>query len=190
MARINLLPWRETRRTEEQREFIIVTAFAAAVAAILVGYVHIHVNGMIEYQELRNQFVHNEIKVLDKKIAEIKQLEATKKALLDRMLVIQRLQAIRPGIVHLFDELITTLPDGVFLTNVTQRGTQLTIKGKAESNARVSAYMRNIAASEWLTKPVLNIIQTKESGPARISDFTLVVTQTSPQGPLEEETKK
>ncbi len=177
MAQINLLPWRETLRKEKQREFISITVFAAALTAVIVGFVHIHMSGAIEYQERRNKYLENEIKILDGKIKEIKQLESTKKALLERMNVIQNLQAKRPGIVHLFDEFVHTLPEGLYLTNVTQKGDRLNIKGKAESNARISAYMRNIDASDWLKKATLKEIRTK--GIIRV--FSLSATQTAPK---------
>ena len=181
MARINLLPWREARRKEQQRAFVSVTAFSAALTAVLVGFVHIHVNGLIEYQERRNQYLENEIKILDDKIKEIKKLESTKKALLERMNVIESLQATRPGVVHLFDELVNTLPDGTYLTSVTQKGESLSISGKAESNARVSAYMRNIDASDWMTRSALKVIETKEAGAVRISNFGLGARQSTPR---------
>ena len=181
MAQINLLPWRETLRKEKQKEFISVTAFAAAVTAVLVGFVHIHMTGVIEYQERRNQFLENEIKILDTKIKEVEKLESTKKALIDRMTVIQNLQATRPQIVHLFDDLVSTLPDGIYLTSVKQSGSKLDISGQAESNARVSAYMRNIDDSEWLTAPRLNVIETKKSGFGRVSSFKVQAEQTAPK---------
>jgi type IV pilus assembly protein PilN len=180
MAHINLLPWRETRRREQQREFASLTGFSAALTGILVFYVHIHVNGMIEYQARRNGYLENEIKILDEKITDIKQLESTKKALLDRMNVIDSLQATRPGIVHLFDELVRTLPDGTYLTSVRQTNSDLALTGRAESNARVSAYMRKIDASDWLDNAKLDVIETKEDKVTRISDFTLQAQQSSP----------
>ena len=181
MARINLLPWREAQRKEQQREFVSITAFSAALTVILVGFVHIHMNGMIEYQERRNSYLENEIRILDDKIKEIKKLESTKKALLERMAVIENLQATRPGIVHLFDELVNTLPEGVYLTSVKQSGERLDVIGKAESNARVSAYMRKLEESGWIAKPTLNVIETVNSGAGRISTFHLQAKQAVPK---------
>ncbi|MGH8503030.1 MAG: PilN domain-containing protein [Gammaproteobacteria bacterium] len=181
MAHINLLPWRQLRRKEQQREFISVITFSAVLTGILVLYAHIHVNGMIEFQERRNEYLANEIKILDEKIADIKQLESTKKALLDRMNVIDSLQATRPGIVHLFDELARTLPEGTYLTSVKQNDSELVLTGKAESNARVSAYMRKIDASGWLADSRLEVIEAKEDEISRISDFTLQAKQSSPE---------
>ena len=176
MAHINLLPWRETLRKEKQKEFISVAAFAAAVTAVLAVFVHIHMSGVIKYQERRNQFLENEIKILDGKIKEVEKLESTKKALIDRMNVIQNLQATRPQIVHVFDEFVQTLPNGV-----KQSGNKLDISGLAESNARVSAYMRNIGESEWLTAPRLNVIETRKTGFGRVSSFKLQAAQTAPK---------
>ena len=181
MAHINLLPWRETLRKERQKEFVSTAAFAAVASGIIVFYVHIHMNGLIQYQEKRNTYLDNEITLLEKKIAEIKELESTKKALLDRMNIIQELQVLRPGVVHLFDELVTTLPDGAHLASLAQRASQLTITGRAESNARVSAYMRKLDASDWLTDPTLDVIETKEANNMRISNFQLKVEQTGPK---------
>ena len=183
MARINLLPWRETRRKEQQRQFLSMLGFAAALAAVLVMYVHFHMNGLIEHQERRNAYLENEIKIVDEKIKEIRKLESTRKALLERMNVIESLQATRPEVVHLFDEIVETLPEGTYLTSMKQNGNQLTLVGKAESNARVSAYMRNIDGSEWMDGAALSVIETGDSGPIRISDFTLRARQTAPKPP-------
>jgi type IV pilus assembly protein PilN len=180
MAHINLLPWRQSRRHEQQREFFSLVTFSAVLTGILVLYAHIHVNGMIEFQQRRNDYLASEIQILDKKIEDIKQLESTKKALLDRMNVIDSLQATRPSVVHLFDELARTLPDGTYLTSVRQNDNELTIAGKAESNARVSAYMRKIDASSWLTDSRLEVIEAKQDEVSRISDFTLQANQATP----------
>ena len=181
MARINLLPWRETRRREQQKEFFTLLGLAAALCAAVVLLTHFEINGRIGHQERRNQFLTNEIKILDDKIKEIKKLDSTRQALIERMEIIQNLQATRPGIVHLFDELVKTLPEGVHLTNLKQTGNDLQIAGKAESNARVSSYMRNIEESEWLDNPSLGIIETKETELARMSDFNLTAKQTNPE---------
>lgn len=181
MARINLLPWREARRKEQQKNFVSTALFSAALAVVLVGFVHIQVNGVIDYQQRRNKFLENEIKILDGKIEEIKKLESTKKALIERMNVIKNLQATRPGIVHLFDELVRTLPDGVYLSGVKQSGNTLNISGKAESNARVSAYMRNIDKSDWFKNPALSVIESKDAESGRVSSFNLRAIQTAPK---------
>jgi len=177
MAHINLLPWREELRKERQQQFVISGVIAAAITGAAFFYVHTYVQGLINGQQERNNFISQEIKQLDKKIAEIKTLEDTKKRLITKMEIIQQLQHSRPQAVHLFDQLVRTLPDGVHLNSFAQAGNKLTLNGKAESNARVSAYMRNIDNSGWLTAPQLSIITGKESGPGRINDFTLRATQ-------------
>ncbi len=180
MARINLLPWRETRRSEQQKEFFTLMAMAAALCGLVVLLTHFEINGRISHQDNRNQFLTNEIKVLDGKIEEIKKLDSTRQALIERMDVIQNLQAARPGVVHLFDELVKTLPEGVHLSSLKQSDSNLTISGQAESNARVSSYMRKIEDSEWLANPSLGVIETKETELARISSFNLTAQQVNP----------
>lgn len=188
MAHINLLPWRDEERARKQQEFLWITGFAGALSAILVFFIHVHMSGLIEYQNRRNTFLENEIRLLEKKLEKIKELESTKKALLDRMNIIQELQIARPGIVHLFDEMVTTLPDGLYLTSLTQKGPVLTLNGRAESKGRVAAYMRNLDASEWITLPQLSIIEAKETDALKLSDFSLSITQTSPKAEEENET--
>ena len=180
MARINLLPWRETRRREQQKEFFTLMGLAGALCAAVVLLTHFEINGRINHQEKRNQFLTNEIKVLDGQIAEIKKLDSTRQALIERMEVIQNLQAARPGVVHLFDELVKTLPEGVHLSNLKQTDSNLQLSGKAESNARVSSYMRKIEDSEWLAAPSLGVIETKDTELARISSFNLTAQQINP----------
>jgi len=173
MAHINLLPWREELRKQKQREFGVMAISSAVLAGLIVLLAHFHVDGLIENQNMRNKFLSNEIAILDKRIGRIKELEAMKQNLLARMNVIQELQGSRPTSVHLLDELVRTLPEGVHLNKFSQRVKALTMQGQAESNARVSDYMRKIDASEWLTAPRLNVIKTTESGRRRIANFTL-----------------
>jgi len=173
MARINLLPWREAERRRRQRE-LAATAGAALVATLILGLaVHLHVEGLISNQESRNQFLQNEIKLLDKQIKEIQDLERTRARLLARMDVIQQLQVSRPEVVHLFDELVMRIPDGVFLTNISQSGRSVVLSGRAQSNARVSAFMRNIEASEWIGKPLLMLIEQKDKTGTGMNHFQL-----------------
>ncbi len=188
MAKINLLPWRESQRKEKQQEFFVILGAGAAVAVLVVLLVHFQVEAKINGQERNNTFLTNEIVVLDEKIKEIKKLDATRHTLVERMDVIQNLQTTRPGIVHLFDEVVSTLPNNVHLTGLTQNGGSINITGRAESNARVSLYMRNIEKSEWLTKPTLSIISAEENDDGLgISSFSLQLTQTNPDEKLEEE---
>jgi type IV pilus assembly protein PilN len=185
MSHINLLPWREQRRKEQQKEFAVVAALSAVAAAVLVFFAHVHVNGLIEHQQARNTYLENEIRILDRQIAEIRDLEATRQALIDRMNIIQELQASRPVVVRLFDEMVTNLPEGTYLTAIEQQGSNLTIRGRAESNARISAMMRNLEASRWFGEPGLEVIETREAGGIRSREFTLRVGQTTPSAEQE-----
>lgn len=177
MARINLLPWREWERKQKQREFTGMVAAGAIFAAIAVVIGHVQMESMISNQEGRNLYLEGEIKSLDERIVKIKDLESTKAKLLARMNVIQELQSNRPLSVHLMDELVRTMPDGVYLSKVTQKGADLTMEGVAQSNARVSAYMRNIDGSLWIGGPKLNVIETKTADRRRIAEFTLLASQ-------------
>lgn len=178
MARINLLPWREELRKQQQQEFLGAILGAAMLTAVLMFLVHSQIDGTIENQKSRNSFLQSEIDVLDRKIKEIKSLEDRKAQFIAKMEVIQRLQGSRPEIVHLFDEVATTIPDGVHINELKQTGSKLTLDGAAQSNARVSAYMRNLDASPWLANPKLSIIETKGSAnQGRVSKFTLSVNQ-------------
>ncbi|MCC6303275.1 MAG: PilN domain-containing protein, partial [Gammaproteobacteria bacterium] len=171
MTSINLLPWREIRRKEQQRQFFSVAAGAAVLMALIVFYIHIHVGGMIDLQSMRNKFLEEEIAKVEAKIVEIKTIEAKKAQLLARMNIIQQLQTRRPAIVHVFDELVKAVPSGMYLTNVSQQGRQLVIEGAAQSNARVSAFMRNLDASDWFTNPRLEVIEADSKDLARTSHF-------------------
>jgi type IV pilus assembly protein PilN len=180
MAHINLLPWREELRSKRQRDFGITLALAAAFAALGVGAVHLLIGALIDTQNDRNRYLQQEIARVDKIIAEIKDLEKIKNGLLSRMDVIQELQGSRPEVVHLFDELVDTLPDGVYLTKVQQQARGLTVTGEAESNARISSYMRNIDASEWVGDPDLRVIENKEREDTAMSKFELRLEQRAP----------
>ncbi|WP_045226677.1 PilN domain-containing protein [Methyloterricola oryzae] len=180
MARINLLPWRAELRKQQQKDFAAAIMLGLALTAAIFLLVRSHIGSQIEYQTQRNQFLQSEIAVLDGKIKEIQNLEAQKKKLLAKMEIIQQLQSSRPEIVHLFDEIARTVPEGVFLNDLTQSDKNLTINGFAQSNARVSAYMRSLEASPWLKDPVLTIIESKDPGKDSKkgkSRFTLLVKQ-------------
>jgi type IV pilus assembly protein PilN len=159
MTRINLLPWRELLRKEREREFYSIAGGAAVLMMLVMVYIHFHMAGVIDTQNGRNAFLGDEIKKVEEQIKKIKGLEAEKAQLLARMKVIEELQGQRPQMVHLFDELVKAVPDGVYLTSLKQTGSGITIEGVAQSNARVSAFMRNIDASKWVAQPRLNVIQ-------------------------------
>ncbi len=177
MAHINLLPWRDELRKKKQQQFAVVGAGTAILGALLVLLAHMQMEGLIETQNQRNQFLDKEIAELDTKIAKIKDMEKTKNALLARMDIIQQLQRSRPQSVHLMDQLVYTLPDGVYLNKIAQQDLALTLSGVAQSNARVSAYMRNIDGSQWMAKPKLDVIETKDSERRRSAEFTLRAVQ-------------
>lgn len=182
MTRINLLPWREELRKQQQKDFLAAILMAIGLISSILLYVHVYINGAIEYQQQRNRYLGSQIAQLDKKIKQINKLDKKKSMLIAKMEVIQRLQASRPEIVHLFDEIAKTIPDGVHITQLAQSGRTLTFLGKAQSNARVSAYMRNLERSSWMSDPRLNIIQTpSKSKHNRVSDFTLGVKQARPK---------
>ncbi|OGT66979.1 MAG: hypothetical protein A3I13_04825 [Gammaproteobacteria bacterium RIFCSPLOWO2_02_FULL_47_50] len=180
MSKINLLPWRDELRKQRQQEFYVVLGIAALVAVGIWGVVHLYHTQLLEYHQSRNQYLKLEIDKLDKKIAEIRLLQNEKERLLARMRAIEQLQGNRPLIVRLFDEMVNSLPEGVSLLRVTQKGSSVTINGVAQSNARVSSFMRNLETSEWLKDPQLEIIQAKDEAGQRISNFTLRFTQTVP----------
>jgi type IV pilus assembly protein PilN len=159
MTRINLLPWRELLRKEREREFYTLAGGAAFFMGLVVVYIHFHIAGVIETQNGRNTFLDQEIKKVESQIKEIDRLETEKSQLLARMKVIEELQGQRPQMVHLFDEVVKAIPDGVYLTSIKQSGTSVAIEGIAQSNARVSAFMRNIDASHWLAEPKLEVIE-------------------------------
>jgi type IV pilus assembly protein PilN len=180
MVNINLLPWREELRAQRKREFGMMALLAVlVVGAGLFGW-HQYNESLIEYQKQRNAFLEGEIAKVNKQIKEIRGLEKTRKQLIARMKVVADLQSQRPLVVHLFDELVTTLPSGVYLTSMQQRGHTITVTGHAESNARVSAYMRNIDASPWLAKPQLRIIEQK-AGKDSSPTFSLTMQQVVPK---------
>jgi type IV pilus assembly protein PilN len=177
---INLLPWREELRQEQKKQFGVVTGLMMFLAAAIVGLIHLQMVTKIDYQLSRNTFMSGEISKLDEDIVEISELRKVRRSLVERMEVIQDLQRSRPSIVHLFTEIVKTVPNGVYLESLTQTGDNLLMNGQAESNARVSTYMRNLDASDWLKAPNLRVIEIEDIKVNRISTFTLTVKQTSP----------
>ena len=180
MANINLLPWREELRNQRNQEFGIVAGMAAGAGVLIIIGISLFYGQLIDNQESRNKFMQGEIAKLDKKIKEIKDIKAKKERLLQRITTIQQLQTNRTEIVHLFDETVKGVPDGVYLTSLKQSGSKLTIKGVAESNTRVSEFVRNIEASEWMTKPRIDIISRNKKSAIRTNNFTLRLQQSSP----------
>ena len=182
MSKINLLPWREALRKEKQQEFFVMLGICAAFALAVWAGVHFFYNQKIDYQtNSRNKYLVDQTALLDQKIKKIKDLEKEKQRLLDRMRAIEQLQGNRPLIVRFFDELVRSLPDGVSINSIAQKGQNITITGEAQSNARVSSFMRNLGASKWLTDPQLDIIQAVNAAGVRISGFTLRFKQKIPK---------
>lgn len=177
MTCINLLPWREMRRKEQQRQFFSIAGGAAVLMGMIVFYIHIHIGGLIDAQTQRNTFLEEEIAKVEEKIAEIRALQSKKQQLLARMNIIQQLQTRRPEIVHVFDEIVKSVPGGLYLTKVTQQDKTLIVEGVAQSNARVSSLMRNLDASDWFTSPRLEVIEAGDKASVRTSSFKLTVTQ-------------
>ena len=184
MAHINLLPWREKLRKQRQREFGVIAIVALLLTVLGMGYWHLFVQGQIDHQRDRNRFLEGEIAKVDKQIREIRDLESTRQKLVSRMKVIEDLQISRPQIVHMFDEMVTVVPDGSYLTGLIQSGRTLILDGRAQSNARVSTYMRNIEASPWMDKPKLRIIENKDTPQRKNNDstFQLELVQVVPKG--------
>ena len=187
MTRINLLPWREELRQEQKKQFAVMAVMSCVLAAAIVGLIHFQMQSKIDYQLSRNRYMNNEIKKVDEEIKEIQELQKTRRSLIERMEVIQDLQGSRPTIVHLFTEIVSTVPNGVYLESLKQTGSNLLINGEAESNARVSTYMRNLQASAWLKDPNLTVIEIEDKTVNRISSFTLTVKQTSPNATQEDQ---
>jgi type IV pilus assembly protein PilN len=186
MARINLLPWRVELRKQKQQEFVTLLGMFAVIAALIVALVHVYNSQLIDQQLSRNKYLEEEIVKLDKKIEQISELEKEKQRLLDRMRAIEQLQGNRPLIVRFFDELVSSLPEGVSVLKLSQQGTNITIEGVAQSNARVSSFMRNLESSEWLANPQLDIIQATDESGARFSNFILRFAQVVPKAEGEE----
>lgn len=181
MARINLLPWREQRREERKQRFLVALGAVLVGAAALVFAGDQYLNAMIERQNARNEFVRKEIAVLDARIKEIKELKERRQQLLERMKTIQDLQGNRPIIARVFDQLVRTLPDGVYFTELKMTGKNIAIKGAAESNNRVSTLMRNLDASDWLVAPNLTEVKAVTAGAVdQANVFQLTVQQTKP----------
>ncbi|MBK1644979.1 pilus assembly protein PilN [Thiocapsa imhoffii] len=184
MTRINLLPWRDAARKRRLIEFAIAGGIALTCTLVLAFLVHLEIEGRIENQLARNRVLEGEITELNRQITEIQDLEKIKSDLLSRMQIIQRLQESRPEIVKLFDALVTTVPDGVYLTRLDQTGRSVIVEGRAQSNERVSAFMRNIEASDWIGRPNLLLIEHRDNTGTGLSHFRLSFQQMIPPSQL------
>jgi type IV pilus assembly protein PilN len=177
MPRINLLPWRAELRQRRKKEFLVGLAGCLIVAAGVVYLSKLTVQGWTNAQHARNQILRDEIAALDKQIEEINSLETQRSRLLARMQVITQLQRSRPEVVHLFDELVTAIPEGVHLLEVAQQGSRIEMRGSAQSSTRVSALMRNIDESEWLRAPGLEGVEFVSTGAERNAQFKVFAEQ-------------
>jgi len=180
MSRINLLPWRAERRKQRQKEFGVMVGIAAAIGVVLWFLVNMYYNAQIDGQNERNAFLQQQIAAVDTQITEIDALEAQRSRLLARKAVIEQLQGNRSQMVHLFDQLVRTIPDGVLLTSLKQEGQTLTLEGRSQSNARVSTYMRALDSSGWMTSPQLTVIEARDGVPGLPYAFTLSVQLSTP----------
>lgn len=177
MPRINLLPWRAELRQRRKKEFLVALAGSLIVAVGVVYLSKLTVQGWTSNQQARNEVLKSEIKSLDEQIAQISGLESQRDRLVARMQVITQLQRSRPEVVHLFDELVSAMPEGVYLTEVQQQGTRIQVKGNAQSSTRVSALMRNIDDSAWLKGPGLEGVDFVTAGTERNAQFRVFAEQ-------------
>ncbi len=181
MVKINLLPWREERRQQLTKEFYILLGIGGTVAVAIVASIFWMYSQNIDFQKARNAKIKAEIVKLDAEIKEIEDLEKTRDDLLARKKVIEELQANRTQMVHLFDEMVKTIPNGVFLQNIKQNGTTISLEGYAQSHSRVSAYMREIEKSEWFKAPVsVEYIKADDSYDTHEQKFKLMARLINP----------
>ena len=178
MIRINLLPHREEKRKARQQQFAVLAGITFALGALFVWAGHIVITDKVDYQNARNQFLNNQIAILDKQIEEIRQIKSKTKELLVRKNVVETLQTSRTEVVHLLDQLVRLLPDGVYLQSVKQEGYKVNLVGYAQSNAWVSTLMRNLESSPWLETPLLIEIKAVTLNDARLNEFSLDIKLT------------
>jgi type IV pilus assembly protein PilN len=180
MAKINLLPWREERRQELKQEFLVVLGGVAVIAAGLVFLAKSYYDGEISDQNSRNQYLQTHINELNRQVEEIRELEKKKRELLERRDVIQGLQGKRPVIVRVFDEVVRTLPDGVFYQSLDRKSQKINVSGIAESNNRISSLMRKLDTSEWFSEPNLSAVKADEQFGEQASSFSLSFNISTP----------
>lgn len=181
MMRINLLPHRAEKRRARQVQFAALSVISLVLGALLVGFVQVAISAQISYQERRNTYLKQETAILDKQIEEIKKLREQTRALLARKNVVESLQSTRSDVVHLLDQMLRILPDGVYLKTLKQAGSRISLVGYAQSNARISTLMRAVEDSPWLDSPSLVEIHAVTAGGSRVSEFTLNFNLTKPQ---------
>lgn len=180
MVRINLLPWRETRRKEREKQFYLALGLGASLAVGAVICINLYIDSLIEHQTQRNSYLQQQIAIVDAQIHQIRNLEKQKENLLARMKVIQRLQSSRPQIVRVFDEFTRVLPDGIHIKILERKGHAEVLSGVAESNARISVFMRNLDTSPVFQNPRLDVIERTGGGQGAVRTFTLRVDESQP----------
>jgi type IV pilus assembly protein PilN len=185
MPRINLLPWRDQQRRERKLALYVWLLFALIGAALVTGAGFLWMTSMIDGQTARNDRLKAEIRILDRQNEEINDLESQKQRFISRMQVIDKLQRSRSEIVHVFDELVKIIPDGTYLTAVTQTNRRFKLEGVAQSSTRVSTFMRNIAASQWLRNPELEVVEARKDSTLG-NNFVLYAEQIPLPGDEEE----
>jgi type IV pilus assembly protein PilN len=173
MPRINLLPWREQERKVRRREFYVAAGAAVFAGILFMGAGKLLYSGWIDAQTEKNNLLKREIVKLDAQIADIQDLENRKQRLVARMEIIEKLQRSRPEVVHLFDEMVKTVPEGIYLTQIKETNRKLEIHGVAQSSTRVSTFMRNIDGSTWMDNPVLQVVESAKDSTNGGSSFTL-----------------
>lgn len=189
-TKINLLPWRAELREQRKKEFLAVLGASAVVGLLVFAVWYMTIASLIDFQKERNAKVQAEISLLDKKVTEIDELKKQRNDMIDRMKVIQSLQGNRPLIVHIFDELVSKLPDGVFFTRAERKGDKILVSGTAESNNRVSTLMRDLNNSKWLKSSVLTKVQANPSFGDQGTDFDISVDVVLPESDQKANAKK
>lgn len=175
MAKINLLPWREELRAERKKQFLTTLVMVAAIAVLSLFLADMYENAQIDHQQARNDYLSKHIAELDEQVAEIRNLQRRRTELIERMRIIQELQGNRPIIVRVMDQLVKTVPDGVFYTSLTTKDNVISIQGIAESNNRVSSLMRRLDASDWLENPNLDAVKAAPDYGEQATTFNLTV---------------
>ncbi|MDZ4203065.1 MAG: PilN domain-containing protein [Gallionella sp.] len=183
MIRINLLPHRAEKRRAQQIQFVALSVISVVLGALLVGFVHAAISAQISTQVSRNAYLKEEITLLEKQIDEINKLKSETKSLLERKDAVEQLQSDRSDVVHLLDQMLRILPDGVYLKSLKQTGVKINLVGYAQSNARISTLMRAIEDSPWLDSPTLVEIRATSAKGARLNEFTLNFNLTKAQAP-------
>lgn len=182
MIRINLLPHREEKRRTRQIQFFVLSTASLLLGVLIWGLVHVAIATQISYQERRNEYLKQETRILDKQIDEIRKLREQTKSLLERKDAVEKLQSDRARVVHLLDQMLRILPEGVYIKAIRQSGDAINLVGYAQSNARISTLMRAVEDSAWLETPNLVEIHASSANGARVSEFTLTFNLTKMQG--------